>query len=212
MVGDVSGAIVAGGTSARLGTDKRLVAVAGTPLLARTAAALRPLVDDLQVVVADRADTGLVTVTVGADVTLSFDAREGVGPAAGLEAALAAARHELVLLVATDHPDLAPGVLGLLVDRARTSHASAVALVGPRGPEPFLAVYRRSALPAVRAALDGGTRRMQEVLAALTPELIAEQEWRALDPAGATLADVDVPEDLAGLERREGLERRGLLS
>jgi molybdopterin-guanine dinucleotide biosynthesis protein A len=74
-----------------------------------------------------------------------------------------------------------------------------VALVGPRGGEPFLAVYRRAALPVVRAALDAGTRRMQVVLAALDPVLIEEEEWRALDPSGSTLTDVDMPEDLERL-------------
>jgi hypothetical protein len=37
---------------------------------------------------------------------------------------------------------------------------------------------------------------MQDVLAALDPIIVDEAEWRALDPAGRTLADVDVPSDL----------------
>jgi molybdopterin-guanine dinucleotide biosynthesis protein A len=134
-------------------------------------------------------------------VTVSVDTREGAGPVAGLEAALVGARHELVLVVASDHPALSPAVLGLLIARARTSGAQAVALAGPHGGEPFLAVYRREALARVQGLLDAGTRRMQDVLVGLDAELVAEAEWRALDPEGATLADIDVPEDLAGLER-----------
>jgi len=192
----VSGAIVAGGASVRLGTDKRLVEVAGVPLLARTAAVLRTLVDDVQVVIARPEDRALVSATLGDDVVVSLDAREGVGPAAGLEAALAGARHDLVLVVATDHPALATDVLALLVARARTSSARAVALEGAHGGEPFLAVYRRDALAALRGMLDAGTRRMQDVLAGLAVELVPEAEWRTLDPDGATTADVDTPEDL----------------
>ena len=197
----VSGAVIAGGTSRRLGTDKRLVTVEGTALLARTVGVLRPLVADVQVVVADPADRTLVTDVLRADAdppTITVDARSGFGPAAGLEAALAAAHQPLVLVLATDHPALVPAVLALLVARARASTAAAVALAGPRGGEPFLAVYRRDALPAVRAALDAGTRRMQALLTGLDAELVPEAEWRALDPDGRTLADVDVPEDLPG--------------
>ena len=197
----ISGAIIAGGASVRLGTDKRLVLVGGEPLIARTAAVLRPLVDDLQVVIARPEERALVVDAVGGDVTVSLDGREDTGPAAGLEAALVAARHELVLVVAADHPSLSPAVLGLLVERARATTTQAVALTGPRGGEPFLAVYRRGALRTVRELLDAGTRRMQDVLSALAPELIAEADWRALDPEGATLADVDVPADLEGLAR-----------
>ena len=195
----LSGAVIAGGASVRLGTDKRLVTVDGAPLLARTVATLRGLADDVQVVVARAEDRDLVHATVGDDVTVGFDARPDVGPAAGLETALAGARHALVLVVATDHPALSVDVLRLLVTRAAASDAHAVALAGPRGGEPFLAVYRRDALATVRAALDAGTRRMQEVLAALEPDLVGPDEWRTLDPEGRTLADVDVPEDLEPL-------------
>lgn len=206
----VSGAIIAGGTSGRLGTDKRFVRVDGTTLLARTVAVLRPLVDDVQVVLADPADRPRVMQALDEDgteqgdagapeVTCSVDARPGVGPAAGLEAALTGAAHPIVLVLATDHPALSPGVLALLVERARASSAAAVALAGPRGPEPFLAAYRSAALPTVRAALDAGTRRMQDVLMAVGPELVDEDAWRVLDPEGRTLADVDLPEDLERL-------------
>lgn len=199
-----SGAVLAGGRSGRLGQDKRFIEVDGAPLLARTVAVLLSLVDAVQVVVAEPSDRTRVTAALaqalGPDtaerVLVGVDARHGIGPAAGLETALADATSDLVLVVATDHPALAPGVLGMLLERARTSGASAVTLAGPRGPEPFVTVYRRDALPAVRATLDAGTRRMQDVLAALTPTVVGEDEWRTLDPSGRTLADVDEPGDL----------------
>jgi len=195
----VSGAILAGGSSRRLGTDKRLVRVDGRPLLARTVNTLRCLVDDLNVIVADDSDRDVVNAALGTsgdDVTVQTDARTGIGPVAGLEAALQAAEHDLVLVVATDHPDLRPDVLALLIERARATDALAVALDGQYGGEPLLAVYRTAALVAVRAQIDAGVRRLQDVLAALGPTVIAASEWRAHDPDGVTLRDIDVPEDL----------------
>ena len=199
-----SGAVIAGGRSGRLGTDKRFVAVDGAPLLARTVAVLLPLVDDLQVVVADPDDRASImaslTDTLGADIAgvvrITVDARAGIGPAAGLETALHEAQGDAVLVVATDHPALAPGVLMLLLERARSSDSTAVTIDGPFGPEPFVAVYRRDALPVVRAVLDAGERRMQAVLRELGPEVVGEDVWRPLDPAGRTLTDVDTPGDL----------------
>jgi len=196
---DVSGAVIAGGRSRRLGRDKRMLVVDGRPLIARTVAALRPIVADLHVVVGTTADRHLVAGILGADghgVELHVDARSDSGPAAGLEVALAAARDERVLVVATDHPALQPAVLALLVERGRTSDALAVALEGPFGAEPLLAVYRTAGLAEVRAQLDAGVRRMQDVLAALRPEVIPAASWRALDPQGSTLRDIDVPDDL----------------
>jgi molybdenum cofactor guanylyltransferase len=213
---DASGAVIAGGASRRLGQDKRLVSIEGRTLIARTVTTVRPLVDDLHVVVATDADRELLRglfATAAAPspdgpgardasipaIAIGLDLRPGEGPAAGLESALAAARHDLVLVVATDHPWLSPSVLGLLLERARTTSAEAVALAGPHGPEPLLAVYRRCALGTVRARLDAGVRRLQDVLNALDPMVIPAPEWRALDPEGRILDDVDRPEDLRRL-------------
>lgn len=211
---DASGAIIAGGTSRRLGTDKRLVRVEGQTLLARSVTTLRAVVDDLHVVIASDADRDVVRTALGPanmpgpSVAIESDLRPGEGPAAGLETALAVARHEIVLVVATDHPWLSPAVLGLLLERAVNSSAMAVALEGSRGPEPLLAVYRRDALVQVRACLDAGTRRLQDVLSTLHPTTVSSEEWRALDPQGLILEDVDSPADLRRLESRAA-PRRG---
>jgi molybdenum cofactor guanylyltransferase len=196
---EVSGAIVAGGRSRRLGSDKRLLRVDGRTLLARTVDTLRPLVADLHVIIATGDDREVVAEALGPGataITVHVDGRPGAGPAAGLEVALEVAQHELVLVVATDHPALQPMVLALLVERARTTGALAVALGGTYGGEPLLAVYRTASLATVRERLDAGVRRLQDVLSALDPVIIDAAEWRTRDPGGLTLLDVDVPEDL----------------
>lgn len=199
----VSGAVLAGGRSRRLGRDKRLVTVAGEALLARTVRVLAEVVDDVTVVVADAADRDLVT-TAAAPVLApprlrtAVDVAPDAGPVAGLAAALAAAAHPWVLVVATDHPQLPADVLALLADAARTADGrTAVALAGPLGPEPLLAAYRHDALPEVARLLAGGTRRLVDVLAALDPVILPRTVWTAADPDGRALHDVDVPEDLA---------------
>lgn len=207
---EVSGAIVAGGRSRRLGTDKRLVRIDGRPLLARTVATLHPLVADLHVIVATEEDRGVVDEALGTDtvaVGVHVDGRPDCGPAAGLETALQVAGHDLVLVVATDHPVLRPEVLRLLIGRARATGALAVAIEGPYGGEPLLAAYRTDALATVRARLDAGARRLQDVLAALEPVVIGSAEWRAHDVDGATLRDIDVPEDLASHDTVRGQDQ-----
>jgi len=196
----LSGAVIAGGRARRFGSDKRLAEVDGQALLLRTLTVLEPLVDDLHVVVADPADRSLIMTAIAErsaiGVTVTADDRTGEGPAAGLETALRVARHDLVLVVATDHPWLSVRVLGLLIDHAATMPGSAVALEGTYGGEPLLAVYRRDARELVGELLDRGVRRLQELLTALEPEVIPMATWRALDPDAVTIRDVDTPEDL----------------
>jgi molybdenum cofactor guanylyltransferase len=220
-----SGAVLAGGRSRRLGRDKRALEVDGVPLLTRSVRTLATLVDDVVVVIAHDEDPARVTSLIDVHARVVADARADHGPAAGLEVALATARHEHVLVVAGDHPDLEPSVLELLLDTATGGGSGisrgcgsgrgsgsgqgrtaadhlAVALEGTYGAEPLLAVYRVDALPLVRAALDEGVRRLQDVLARLEPWCVPAATWRALDADGRTLADLDTPSDVAAREQR----------
>ena len=199
----VGAAVLAGGRSIRMGEDKRAVAVDGQPLLARVVAAVAGLTDDIQVVIADSADAATVHALLGdagapgqpATARVTVDQRSDGGPTAGLEAALDNTDRDLLVVVAADHPFLAPAVLHELVDRLHASpDRDAAALVTDRGAEPLVAVYRRRALARVRALLDAGERRATAVLAELDP--LHLDDWGALDPSGRTTADIDTPSDL----------------
>lgn len=200
----VSGAVLAGGRSRRLGRDKRLVTVDGEPLLARTVRVLATVTDDVTVVVADAEERDLVVATVAPALVpprlrTVVDVAPDAGPVAGLAAALASAVHPWVLVVATDHPALPDTVLALLAGTARATTAGrAVALEGPLGPEPLLAAYRRDAVAEVTRLLVAGTRRLVDVLAALDPVVLPRGVWAAADPDGVALHDIDVPADLDG--------------
>jgi molybdopterin-guanine dinucleotide biosynthesis protein A len=194
---DVTGAVIAGGESRRMGIDKRSMLVEGVPLLRRVVESVAAVADE--VVVACRRGSPPDPALFGPhDVRIAYDRLEDGGPAAGLEAALEAARGELVVIAACDMPWIAPALLQLLLDRARAHpEARVVALRTHRGPEPLLAVYRRQSLPDVTALLDAGTRRMHEVLAALAPLEVGPATWRRSDPSGHSPVNLNAPEDLA---------------
>lgn len=197
----VSGAVLTGGASRRMGTDKRMVEVDGAPLLVRAVRAVRAVASEVLVV------GGLGGVPAGAlpDVRAVDDLRPGEGPLAGLEAALFAAHHPRVLVVAVDHPWLSADVLRLLVERVGGEGAAgghlAVMLGTDRGAQPLVAVYRREALATISALLDAGERRATALIDALPTHVVGSGEWRALDPAGDTARDVDTPADLPGAPR-----------
>ena len=90
-----------------------------------------------------------------------FDRRINAGPLAGLEAGLMAAREEVTFAVACDMPYVTVEVAEMAVAAARTSDA-AIPRVGDR-PEPVCAAYRRSALPAISAALDAGDLKLADL-------------------------------------------------
>jgi molybdenum cofactor guanylyltransferase len=158
----ITGAILAGGRSSRMGRDKAFLpfpAPDGPPLIARQAALLRSLgITDL--IISGRADTDYATAIP--DGRLVYDTVPDAGPLAGLAAILAAASHPWVLILAVDLPQLTPAYLQKLISTGGGHHG--VVPQGPHGYEPLAALYPRTLLPRLQAALDAGQFSLQKLL------------------------------------------------
>lgn len=193
---NVAGAVLVGGASQRMGSDKAHLPVAGVPAATRVARTLACVAADV--------------VLVGGDPPADAPGRrvpDVAGPRCalrGLVGALSACDAERVLVVATDLPLIGPELLLALV---AWPEADAVVACPADGPQPLCAVYRRdAALAAARRRLDAerlavrgllddlDTRRLEGVdLAAVAP---------GADEAGAdhALLNVNSPDDLARAE------------
>jgi molybdopterin-guanine dinucleotide biosynthesis protein A len=143
---------------------------------------------------ADRADPPL---PADLPVVMARDARPDEGPLAGLAAGLAAAHGDLAFVVGGDMPDLQSRVLLAMLRRAEADDVDAVALAdGARWrPLPLLVRVAPAAAAASRL-LGSGRRRLRDLSDALRLAVVDEPDWRALDPAGRTLVDVDEQADL----------------
>jgi molybdopterin-guanine dinucleotide biosynthesis protein A len=185
--GAVAAAVLAGGASRRMGRDKATLDVDGVALARRVTAAAAAVADPVVLV----APAGHPARALGGPVV----ADPGAGPLAALAAALAALESRHVLVLAGDHPGLRTGLLELLV--AARWQGQAVACRRAGRLEPLLAVYERApALAAARARLGGADRSLRGLLAALATRVVAEPEWRPLDPDGRSFVDLDDPADV----------------
>jgi molybdopterin-guanine dinucleotide biosynthesis protein A len=129
---------------------------------------------------------------------LARDATEGEGPLAGLDAGLRDVTTTFAIVAGGDMPDLQRGVLERMLDEARTKGTDAVALADGGEVRPLPCVLRAErAADAARTLLRSGRRSVRDLLDALHVTVIAESTWRAVDPAGLTLFDVDEPADLS---------------
>jgi FdhD protein len=192
----VSGAVLAGGRSRRMGGDKRRVPIDGRPLLARAVAALQDVVDEVVVVTASGDEPVLAELVPG--VRAVADLEPDRGPLGGLVTALRLATTDVVVVVPGDHPALAAPVLRALAEALLAdAHAQAALLGTDRGPQPLLGAYRRAAADAVQTLLDDGERRARVLPDHLVTTTVPETAWRALDPAGATATDLDTPAEVA---------------
>lgn len=155
--GDLQGAVLAGGQSRRMGCDKALLTVAGEPLWRRQYRVLEQA-GAANLAVVRRSDQAAVDPTV----RHLRDAVSGVGPIAGLHAALLASVAPWVAVLAVDMPRIEAAWFERLKEVCRRG-CGAVARHAA-GFEPLAAIYPREALAPVVTRLDTHDYSLQSLL------------------------------------------------
>jgi molybdopterin-guanine dinucleotide biosynthesis protein A len=174
-----------------MGRDKLSLKIGGLTLLERVNAALSSRCEEV-LIVGSSAET-----LPGA--RLIPDLRRGRGgPLFGLEAALVASRHPLVIVAAGDMPFLAGELVGYLLGLMSGSVPAAVPRAGGR-EHPLCAAYdARLVLPPLREALDGGERAARAFLGNLQGvRYVDETELSLFGDPEVLLMNVNTPADLA---------------
>jgi molybdopterin-guanine dinucleotide biosynthesis protein A len=201
MAAPVSGIIVAGGRSSRLGQDKRRLRLwgdDGPTLLEHIVAIARSLSDDVLVVLNDPAEWP------GLNARLLPDSWPNAGPLGGIASGLRAARHEWSLVLAADLPLIDVALLRDLLATPRTALALVPRRVGadeqtPRNWysfEPLHALYQRACLPILEGQLAVGERQIAGILAALAVQVFP---IGSDDPRARSFTNLNTPADVAAL-------------
>ena len=190
-----SAAILAGGRARRFdGRNKGALLVGGRTIIDRQLAVLRQVADDIVLVGGREAPPG---------TRLLVDRVEGSGPLAGLDAALAGARHDPVIVVACDMPFLTTSFLVHLV--RMSADVDAVVPETERGYHPLCAVYRRSCHATVLRHLEERRLKMVELFEDLNIHVVERATVRRIGGA-QVLANVNTPAELHDLEALLGHE------
>ncbi len=191
-LGNVTGALLLGGTSTRMGRDKARLEWQGRLWSTRAAEMLDSLF--------------IETLLVGGDPEADAPGRRVVDPAGqvcalrGLVGALAAATNPRVLVLATDLPLLSPD---LLLALTAWPEADAVVPVDAQAEHPLCAIYRRDpCLGIARVALASNRLVFRAWLDEIDTVRVSLTQLGFADDDAALLTDVNTPEDLARLGAR----------
>lgn len=192
-------AIQAGGSSSRMGQDKALMPFLNQPLIAYLAGRLRELADELIVTTNRPADFAFLGLPLFADIL------PGAGALGGLYTALSSASQPFVAAVACDMPFANPGLLRAEYHLLLNEGVDVTVPRSSVGLEPLHAVYRRdTCLPAVRAALDTGERKMTGWFSGVMVRVLESADVAVFDPAFRAFINVN---DLEEFRRAEALAR-----
>jgi molybdopterin-guanine dinucleotide biosynthesis protein A len=201
----VTGAILAGGASRRLGRDKVVLKLGGKFLARWVADTLTPLVAELWLV------TNHPRAHLALNMPMVTDLVPFQGPLGGLATALFYARTPWVLLAAADSPFLSPDLAAALAGAVARLSRPALICRSERGLEPLPGLYAVRLLPRLQDFLATHKRTFMAFLDPQRPEIWGPEVWRAFDPEGASFLNLNQPEDLTRLEafaaQRQGGDR-----
>ena len=159
----ITGIILAGGESRRMGTLKPLVHYRDKPLIYWIFDALRPVCSDI-IIIANSGDFSAL------DASVYPDNYPGNGPAAGIEAGLNRCRTSLALVTSCDTPNLTTEFFEYLLKKHEGFDISIAAHDGIN--EPLIGVYSSAAHPFFKQAiLDGDPH---------PPRIIRRCRWQEL--------------------------------
>jgi molybdopterin-guanine dinucleotide biosynthesis protein A len=191
----ITGAILAGGMSRRLGRDKPTLLLGGKPLALWAAEALAPWVAECWLV------TNQPQSHLSLGLPLVTDLRPRQGPLGGLETALFYGRSPLVLAAAADAPFPAASLLAALASRAAKGVKTALVCQTSRGLQPFPGIYSVRLLVGLTGFLNEGGRQVKRFLEQCRALALPPEEVARLDPQGRSFMNLNTPEDFEAAAR-----------
>jgi len=184
--------ILVGGESRRMGRAKPLLPTPSGTLIDHIARRLRGIFSETIVVGRSR-----IPVPLGARfVSDRYPARS---PLVGIEAGLTAAACDLCFVIACDMPFGEPALVRYLLWCA--DRVDAVVPVVGGYDEPLFTVYRKGALPVIRAAIEGGALKVSAIYPKLRVRRIEEGKLRKFDPTLSSFINLNTPRELSLLGR-----------
>ena len=155
----VTGVILAGGASSRMGTDKAFVQFRSQYMIERALELMRPCCDELLI-------SGPLQRLAHLGPEVVPDVFPNCGPLGGLHAALGRALHPTVLVVPCDMPNLNTDMLVRLL--AASPGHDAVVPMHPSGKvQPLVAVYQQRLWTHLAQRLNERRLKMQDFLASM---------------------------------------------
>ena len=198
----ISGIILAGGSSRRLGFDKGLKKIAGKPIVRYVIDALSAEVNEIICVVESEERRQMYITALEKSAEVYCDKYNVGSPLIGLLTGLSHCKNEYAIVVACDMPFIQPSLISFLHNRALGHNGSVI--VNPNNwIEPFLAVYR--VIPSLAEAnrlFRAGDLRLRMVLRNL-PDIVYVkiEDINVNDKASMSLFDVDTGEKMALAEK-----------
>ncbi|MBT8272319.1 MAG: molybdenum cofactor guanylyltransferase [Bacteroidia bacterium] len=152
---NITGIILAGGKSSRMGTDKGLMLLHGKTFIEHIIQALKPTVDEI-IIVANNDEYDRFGETRIDDLI------QDSGPLAGLFSGLKRSKTDLNLVLSCDVPFITTRVLRIVTDAA-SDDFEIIQAVYKNESLPHIGLYRKKCMVKSKELLDQGEKRLRSL-------------------------------------------------
>jgi molybdopterin-guanine dinucleotide biosynthesis protein A len=187
---EVTGVLLAGGKSRRMGEDKRYLVVGEQTLLERGLGVLRSMFHEVLVVIAQ--DSAPLDI----DARVVRDLVPDCGSLGGIYTGLTQATSPYIFAVACDMPFLNQAVITQFTNRRDTADIVMARLATRL--HPMHALYGKGCLSAMEQMIVARQLKIQELVshASLRVQYVTEADLLSIDPSWRSFHNVNTPEDL----------------
>lgn len=185
---DLSGIILSGGKSIRMGRNKAFIEIDGKPIIHRIQSLFEKVFNET------------IIVTNQKELFLSFNSKIYTdlipqrGVLGGLYTGLFFSSFPYSFCVACDMPLLKEGLINYLIKKIEDYD-----VIVPRtkdGLQPLHAIYSKHCLGPIRNIMDEGKYKIIDIYPMVNVRVIEEDEFIFLDPSRESFINVNTPEEL----------------
>lgn len=187
---NITGIILSGGQSTRMGTDKALTKMSGKPMISYVLEATEPMVGEI-FIVSDHPEHDVFGLPRVTDIIPS------AGPLAGLCAGLSHSHTEFNLVLSCDIPQITPQTIARLINGYQPG-LDMVQLATETHVMPLVALYRRSCLKPALELLGSGEHRVR-----MLAENVRSKVVRLEPGLASTLLNINSPVELKNITNED---------
>lgn len=191
----MSGIILAGGKSSRLGRNKAFLEWEGHPLIERSLQVLRSIFSEIIISTNNPELYSLYGEKTVSDLFIDQ------GPLGGLHACLREAQYDYSFFVACDMPFLDPEVIRFLAGLIGKESVIVPEVAG--GLHPLHAFYRKNCLPIIEKKLEAKRLKLIEVYQECSVRYVREEEFQRFPQISRTFSNINTPQEWLELQHFE---------
>lgn len=189
----VTGVILAGGQSRRMGQNKALMSLGGMRLIDRVVKVMSQVCTEILMV------TNSPEVYTDLGIKMVGDVQYNKGSLGGIYSALCSVTTSHCLVVACDMPFLKVSVLRYLIAQIEAYDVVIPEIEGEL--QPMHAIYSHTCLEPIAQRLAANRLRVVGFFPEVNVRIASEAELRAFDPRLLTFQNLNTPEDMEAAAR-----------